>query len=76
MDFRARFAQCYCGSAIIGMSWSVYFVFFTGRHNSGSSPKAGCLCSLEYKPAMFEWLVTADHRPSVNCVNRELCLQV
>ena len=46
-DFRARFAQCICGSAIIGMP-SCVFRFFTGRHSSGSSPKAGCLCSLYY----------------------------
>ena len=24
----------------------ISFFFFTGRHSSGSSPKAGCLCSL------------------------------
>ena len=27
-DFRARFAQCYCGSAITGMPSCVYISFF------------------------------------------------
>ena len=27
----------------------VFRFFFTGRHSSGSSPKAGCLCSYIYK---------------------------
>ena len=44
-DFRARFVHCCCGSAVIGMP-SCIFRFYTGRHSSGSSPTAGCLCSL------------------------------
>ena len=36
-----RFAQCYCGSAIIYRNAIMHFSFFSGHHSSGSSPKAG-----------------------------------
>ena len=35
-DFRARFEQCYCGSAIIGMPWCVFRFFLRSGYWSGN----------------------------------------
>ena len=42
--------------------YRAYFVFCTGRHSSGSSPKAGCLCSYidNYKLPMNK-VIYFDH---------------